>query len=171
MSISSGIPSSSLPGEVSAYNFNALQPDKEPELFTMFGTTFRGSQVIRTPAAEDAKPHFKRSLIAAALAPPLVLLPFLPDNLTVLGALLLVIPSSYAGWAIYWGFVGIGNLLLEDRKLSAASEGAIHGLAESFGEHPYALALIVVLYSICGGGIHEFRKYRGIAANPTLDSE
>jgi hypothetical protein len=137
----------------------------------MFGTIFRGSQVVRTPATEDAKPHFKRSLLAAALAPPLVLLPWLPDSLTAQTALYLVIPSSYAGWSIYWGFVGIGNLLLEDRKLSPVRESAIHGLVESFSEHPYFLAGIVVLYSICGGGIHEFRKYRRIATNPTLDSE
>jgi len=135
----------------------------------MFGTTFQGAQVIRTPAAEDAKPHFKRSLIAAALAPPLVLLPLLPDNLTVHAAFLLVIPSTYAGWSIYWGFVGIGNLLLKDR--STVAESAIHGLAESLGEHPYVLAVILALYSLCGGGIYEFRKYRRIAANLTVDSE
>ena len=147
----------------------------QPEQFTMFGTTFRGSQIIRTPVLDDAKPHFKRSFIAAAVAPPLTLLPFMPAPFTVPELLVLIILSSYAGWSIYWGFVGLGNQIMKERELSPATERMIQGLGRSLGrglgKHPIVAAVLVVGYSMLGGGIHEFLKYRRIVANRGVDSE
>jgi hypothetical protein len=141
----------------------------------MFGTTFRGSQLIRTPALDDAKPHFKRSFIAAVVAPPLTLLPFMPTAFTLPEALVLVILTAYAGWSIYWGFVGLGNQLMKEREFSPATERMIHGLGhklgEGLGEHPIVAAAIVVAYGMLGGGIHEFLKYRRIVASQGVDSE
>jgi hypothetical protein len=145
-------------------------PNREDE-FTMFGTTFRGPKIIRTPATEDAKPHFRRSLFAAAFAPPILLLPLLGSDLTIPAALALVVPAAYAGWAIYWGFVGIGNLMLreEEGEVSPGWQKIIHAMLHGLGEHPAAIAVIAVLYSACGGGIREFLKYRRIVSHPSLE--
>jgi hypothetical protein len=168
-----GMPITGIAGQCGCgYKPETVQPNENPEPFTMFGTTFRGSTVICTPATEDAKPHFKRSLIAAALAPPLVLLPFLGTVLTLPITLGLVIPAAYAGWAVYWGFVGIGNLLLlEEGELSPGWEKMIHGLIHALGEHPLVVAFIAISYSALGGGIREFLKYRRIASDPSFDPD
>ncbi len=158
------------------YTFQRPQLNKEPDLFTIFGTTLRGSQVIRSPEGDNAKRHIRRSLTAAGLIPAFVLILMLWSHVTRLGALILLSLSPYAGWAGYWGIVSVGNNLvsLEDSDSSLRlKEGMLHFLIAHLGPLGFLIVFGTTgaLYGILGGGIHEFLKYRRVVLNLGRDSK
>lgn len=60
----------------------------------MFGTTFRGAQIIRSPASDNAERHMIRSFVIAGVIPLLVLAPLLWNKVAILDSLLILSISA-----------------------------------------------------------------------------
>jgi len=142
----------------------------DSERFSMFGVAFQGSQLIQSPAGDNAKVHLRRSWIAAGAVALLALIGIWCWPLPAAAAVLLPGFAFYVGWACYWGFVGVADFLTDlaarDANRGFAWHAGIHLLVERMSVYgpPLAFATVGIAYGILGGGIREFLKYRRLAA-------
>ncbi len=141
------------------------------ETFTMFGVTFRGAQIIRAPAADDARRRVIRSWVLACVV-PLPLLALLSwAGVGLLTSVALATASAYITWASYWGIMGIARILV-DAGDQPAMETAV--LAAILRLEPLILvapiAAVGILYGMLGGGVYEFLRCREIIKHPELSS-
>ena len=135
------------------------------ESFRLFGTTFQGSRIVESPASQEAKRQFRRSMVLAAAAPLVLLAVLLLNGFALAHWILPLALSSYLAWGSYWGTVGVIRMFSE-RKVSrwaielAARHASLYGLLLP--------VLIGVLYGVLGGGVYEFQRARRIVKNPGL---
>jgi hypothetical protein len=156
-------------------NFEARQEDREPERFGMFGTTFRGSHVVRSPAGDDAERHIWQSLLTAAVVPLLVLILLIMSHVTMLWTVMGTAISAYVAWTSYWGIVGVSDILTDITAGRSEEElpwylKFVKELIEEGFHTEWAVPLVAfgmgVLYGVLGGGLYQFLKHRKIASNP-----
>jgi hypothetical protein len=150
----------------------------------MFGTTFKGAQIIQSPASDNADQLITRSFELAVAVPLVVLILLLVSEADIVGSVILVAVSAYIAWACYWGIVGVFKFI--GGRRTAAKIGHfferhsfLERMARSFLTDPAnglgpggTVALTVVIgmaYGILGGCVYEFMRCRGVAQNPALD--
>src|SRR6185369_5115390 len=85
----------------------------QSEEFNLFGTTFRGAEMIRSPMMEQAKRHMRRSLALASVATIVALTVVFFSGTSVRDGLPRLLVSAYAVWASYWGIVGLTDALTD----------------------------------------------------------
>jgi hypothetical protein len=143
----------------------------ESDRFSIFGVTFRGAQIVQSPAADNAKRHVIRSSALGGIVSVLLLAALLWSGVSVSTSLLLAAISAYVAWASYWGTVGIARMLGNDgsRPGQEMAEILMRLCLPLVG--PLALIAIGALYGTLGGGASEFLKCREIIGNPGLASE
>ena len=143
--------------------------------FSIFGTTFQGAQIIRSPKSEDDKRHMFRSLETAGATPLLLFFPLFWTGLATQYLVLLLGLSAYVAWASYWGIVGIASYVadLEARDVPAAGIAVLGIDLAALWIGPMVLAALVaigILYGALGGGVYEFMKRRKLAKTPAAES-
>jgi hypothetical protein len=147
------------------YDFPKRIELMQAEQFTMFGTTFRGTQIIRSPATDDARRHIIRSSVLAAIVPLLLLVPLLWNGVAVRDTLLVLMISAYVAWASYWGIVGVASAFT-DHGDRPGWKVATHLTAHHLGVYLLGVPIVLgILYGVRGGCAYEFLKYRRVLKN------
>jgi hypothetical protein len=160
-----------------------LPQASDQEQFRMFGTTFAGTQIIESPASDNAKQVIARSF-KVTLALSLAVLGLLfADGANIAGLLVLTALSAYIAWASYWGIAGVFKLI-EGRPIAVKigeyfeahptlKEKTAEQLADKLGivgiiAFPICIGIV---YGVLGGCVYEFLRCRRIARNPELPAE
>src|SRR5580698_4342529 len=126
---------------------------KGDEPFTMFGTTFRGAKIVRSPASDNAKRHMTRSWTFTGAATLVALALVFWHRIALPGVALALGMSAYGAWASYWGVVGVSGAMLDPNRKRG------NGIAFRFLSHQFGLLGVVgfplllgILYGTLGGG-------------------
>jgi hypothetical protein len=147
----------------------------------MFGTTFKGAQIIQSPASDNAKQLITRSFIVALAVPLNVLVLLFMSDADAVGSLILMAVSAYIAWASYWGIVGVFKFI-EGRRTAVRighffeRHSFLKEMAERFLTEKVGLGGMIVfpvvigmVYGVLGGCVYEFMRCLRIAQNPALD--
>jgi hypothetical protein len=92
---------------------------KGDEPFTMFGTTFRGAKIVRSPASDNAKRHMTRSWTFTGAATLVALALVFWHRIALPGVAPALGMSAYGAWASYWGVVGVSGAMLDPNRKRA----------------------------------------------------
>ncbi len=136
------------------------------ETFAMFGVTFKGEQIIRSPAADDARRHVIRSWALACVVPLPLLIILSWYGVGLLNTVALAIATAYIMWGSYWGIVGIARILVDAAGQSSTETGVFAAFCACDCRILVVPIALGILYGILGGGVNEFLKCREIIKDP-----
>jgi len=138
-----------------------MSSDRE---FRLFGATFRGTELMDSPAMANAREHMRRSIVVSAVAPVFAVAVLLLAGVSVRTALVCGAVAIYLAWSCYWGVVGLSDKAADDRWRNGMKEAWVDGgyVSTIFTVlFPWAVALV---FGPFGGGIYFFLRYRKLAA-------
>jgi hypothetical protein len=148
---------------------------QSPTHFSLFGTTFEDSRIVKSPASEDAKEHLARSTFVTAIASGVLFVGTALMSHKSMAAFELAAAFSYLVWASYWGILAVVNGLAEITirempNLKAWSKA----IADKLFEHGAGFLLILlpiavgIVFGVLGGGTFVFLRYLKIAKHPEM---
>lgn len=136
----------------------------------MFGATLHGSEVIRTQAdaeanLDDANLHIRRSIVFACVMSMLAMLILICSHVSTIIALLVMSIIAYSAWSAYWGFLSIGNFFVrsdDNYRVPGWMKVVMRILFNHLLIFVILFFAVALLYSVLGGGMREFFRYRKI---------